>query len=110
MTQTNSYRRFQARQTTTDTSDVTLAAAPGPKLKLCITKCSLSNSHASTNTQVHLKSGGSIIWTFTVPAAGGNEPVFPDALECNENEALTAASVNSASTVTICVSGHIISA
>jgi hypothetical protein len=73
---------------------------------LWISKLTISNSNASSNTRVHLKSGSTIIWTTPAPAAGGAIEPFNDPIDCNDNEALYFAAADSVTTITVSVAGY----
>ncbi len=99
------YIRARGRATSTDTADHELIAAPGSGRIICISKVSISNSSATVTPEVHLKSGTTIIWTFTAPFLGGNEPHFPDPISCAANEALNFACGTNTSSITVSVAG-----
>lgn len=89
----------------TDTSDVTLAAAPGAGLVNYLTDLQLANSDATVGTEVVIKSGSTVLWRTFLPAGRpsaltGTMPVsfhFSRPLRAATNTALTvAASTTSA--------------
>lgn len=98
---------FQNRLVITDSADHELVAAPGANKRICISKISIANAHASTTTQVHLKSATTAIWTHSAPFKGGNEPKWPHPIKCVMNEALNCACDDAISTVYVSVSGYI---
>ncbi len=101
------YTPFKARVViTSSTADQLLVAAPGAGKQLWVSDYTISNYHASTTTEVHLKSASTIFWTASAPFKGGNERILAHPISCSENEALYCASVDSIDRVTVCVNGY----
>jgi len=79
-----------------DTSDVTLAAAPGALLANYLSAMQITNKDASVSTEVVIKSGSTVLWRGWAPAVsvGGTvNVVFPRPLVAAGNTALTAACI-----------------
>ena len=83
-----STNRIKGVASTTDTTSTALVAAPGSGYKLWVSKITICNSHATSRANVSLLSGTTVIWTTPAPPIGGALEVFPDPIDCNENEAL----------------------
>lgn len=94
---------FPASGSATDTSDVTLLAAPGAGLAWMVTSIVVYNAHATTNTGVRMKST-SLTWgPIPAPATGGCIPPLPKPLPFPENEAVKFAALNSVTTVYVSI-------
>lgn len=99
----------------TDTSDVTLAAAPGAGMVNYLTDLQLANSDASVGTEVVIKSGSTVLWrTFLPPgrpaSLTGTMPVsfrFSQPLRAAGNTALTAAAITTSAELYINAQGFI---
>lgn len=99
--------RFKGRNTAAaSTADKILAVAPGAGFRLWVSKITVSNSDASQTTQIQIKTGSTTIWTIPAPAAGGALEIFPDPIDCNENEALNFSCDDSTTTITVSVAGY----
>jgi hypothetical protein len=92
----------------TDTSDVTLASAPGAKKHNYITSLQVMNKSASVDTEVVIKSGSTILHRFFA-GAGGNGYVinFARPLVAAVNTALTAACITTSSATYVNAQGFI---
>lgn len=100
-------QRFKGRASVTSTADTSLVAAPGHREKLWISAITVCNSHATSGTIVHIKSGTTIIWSIPAPPNnGGAVLAFPDPIDCAEAEALNFATADAVTTVTVSVSGY----
>lgn len=101
------WTQYQALATSTDTSDHELRAAPAANAKICLSKASISNAHATSSTEVTFKSATTAIWRCKIPADGGNEIVFPHPIKCALGEALNFACTAGVTTISVSVSGYI---
>jgi hypothetical protein len=92
----------------TDTSDVTLESAPGAKMHNYITAIQVINKHASTGTEIVVKSGSTILFRQWA-GEGGNGFVitFPRPLVAAVNTALTAACITNSTATYINAQGFI---
>lgn len=99
-------KRVRGRNTATDTSSKELVGAPGSGLRNVISKITVSNS-SSTDTEVHILSGSTIIWTIPAPNKSGALETFPDPIECEENEALNFQAASGVTTITVSAAGVI---
>jgi len=92
----------------TDTSNVTLAAAPGSLMANYLTSLQVINAHASTGTEVVVKSGSTILFREWA-GSGGNGFVitFARPLVAAENTALTAACITTATTTYVNAQGFV---
>lgn len=111
----NGFQFSKGRNTSTGTGDTLLKAAPGALgsgIKLWISSVTISNS-SGLDTEVHLKSGANIIWTFPAPSGdgatvgrvGGVTHHFPDPIDCEVGDALNFASTTGVSTITVSFAG-----
>lgn len=103
----NLYQGFTEKQGTassTDAADHQLIAAPSAGWQLCISKVSISNT-SSTDVEVQLKSGTTVIWTHFAPKGGGNEPMWPHPIHCADAQALNFASTSGVTTITVSAAG-----
>jgi hypothetical protein len=92
----------------TDTSDVSLAAAPGSLLANYITSIQVINAHASTGTEVVVKSGSTILFRQWAGSGGnGFVATFPRPLVAAENTAMTAACITTGTVTYINAQGFI---
>lgn len=99
----------------TDTSDVTLAAAPGAGMVNYLTDLQLANSDATVGTEVVVKSGSTVLWRTFLPAGRpnaltGTMPVsfhFSRPLRAETNTALTAAAVTTSAELYVNAQGFI---
>lgn len=98
------FKEKQGRNTSTDTNDHELIAAPPAGYQILISKVSVSNV-SSTDVEVHLKSGTTVIWTLFAPKGGGNEPSWPHPIKCSAAEALNFASSAGVTTITVSAAG-----
>ena len=98
--------RQKGRATSTDAVNHELLAAPGAGKKLWISKMTISNS-SLLDTEVHLKSNNTIIWTTPAPRGGGALEVFLDPIDAAENEALNFAAASGVTTITVSISGFL---
>lgn len=90
-----------------DTNDLALCAAQGAGKHIEVCSLQIVNAHASTATEVMLKSGSTVIWRLRMPAAG--TPVqftFNPPLRCNSNEGLNF-QCETASTVFVSAQGTV---
>jgi len=99
----------QERATNTDGASTAFAsglAAPGAGIRLYVKSVTIANSSASFAT-VDLRdgSGGSVLWTFPVPATGGVTHVFDPPLKLTANTALAYDASAATSTISISVNG-----
>lgn len=109
----NSWTYAAASGGITDTSDVTLAAAPGAGMVNYLTDLQLANSDASVGTEVVIKSGSTVLWRTFMPAGRpaaltGIPPIsfhFSRPLRAETNTALTAAAVTTSAEVYINAQG-----
>lgn len=102
-----SVQRLKGRNTSTNTATKELFPAPGPGFKNWVSKITVSNSDTLNGTQVQIKSGSTIIWTTPVPTGkGGAIEVFPDPIDCADNEALNFSCDESVTTVTVSAAGY----
>lgn len=100
-------QRFKGRNTATTTADTLLKAAPGHREKLWISSITVCNSHATSGTIVHVKSGTTIIWSIPAPPAnGGAIQAFPDPIDCAVAEDLNFACADAVTTITVSVAGY----
>lgn len=93
----------------TNTSDVTLAAAPGNLSANYLSAIQIVNK-SGTATEVVVKSGSSTVLWRTYAAANGANPisvVFPRPLVTANNEALTAACVTNTTATLISAQGYV---
>lgn len=98
-----------------DTSDVTLAAAPGAGKVNYLTSIQLQNADATVDTEVVVKSGSTVLFRTWLPpgnpaALTGTMPVqinFPQPLRADNNTALTAACITTSAMVYINAQGFI---
>jgi len=92
----------------TNTTDVTLAAAPGNLMANYLSAIQIVNKDGSVGTEVVVKSGSTILWRTWVPATSGKaDAVFPRPLVAANNTALTAACVTDSSETYINAQGFI---
>lgn len=99
----------------TDTSDVTLAAAPGAGMVNYLTDLQLANSDATVGTEVVIKDGSTVLWRTFLPAGRpmaltGTMPVsfhFSRPLRASTNTALTAAAITTSAEVYINAQGFV---
>ena len=99
----------------TDTSDVTLAAAPVAGLANYLTDLQLHNSDATVATEVVVKSGSTILWRIFLPAGrpASLTPTMPTSfhfsrpLVADNNTALTAAAITNSAELYINAQGFI---
>lgn len=99
--------KVKGRVVTTDAAPHVVIAAPGKGRKIWISKASISSVDPSVSAEVHLLSAATIIWTHKIPFDGGNEPSWPDPIDCNENEALSVQVSVITAGVTVSVSGYL---
>lgn len=91
-----------------DTSDVTLAAAPGNGNANYLTSLQIHNTDASVSTEVVIKDGSTVLLRIPVQT-GMLAPVqltFPQPLRTSENTALTAACITNSSQTYINAQGY----
>jgi hypothetical protein len=99
----------------TDTSDVSLAAAPGVGLVNYLTDLQLANSDATVGTEVVIKSGSTVLWRTFLPAGRpasltGTMPVsftFSRPLRADSNTALTVAAITTSAELYVNAQGFI---
>lgn len=99
----------------TDTTDVTLAAAPGAGMANYLTDIQLHNSDATVATEVVVKSGSTVLWRIFLPAGRpasltGTMPTsfhFSRPLVADNNTALTAAAITTSAELYINAQGFI---
>jgi len=93
-----------------DTTDVTLAAAPGNLLANYLSAMQITNKDASVGTEVVVKSGATILWRGWAPAVsvGGTvNIVFPRPLVAANNTALKAACITTSAECYINAQGFV---
>jgi|GEM_PF-3567411 len=90
----------------TNTSDVTLKAAPGAGKAIYVTSVQVHNTSA-TVTEVVLKSGSTVLWRYSASAASGPiAVVFSHPLIVANNTALTAACLTTATVTYVNAQGY----
>lgn len=90
----------------TDTSPVTLVAAPGAAKRVLITSLTVTNSHASTGTVVQISNGSTVVHEgYAAPGGGGYSPTLITPLPGHYNQAVTVACLTTGSNVYVSVSG-----
>lgn len=95
----------------TGTTDTVLTGMDlqGSGVRVYVTGCTVSNSHATQGTDVVLKNGsaGTVLWTFPAgPAFGGATTVFPTPLKTTANTGLYAANITTGSNTKISCTGY----
>lgn len=93
----------------TNTTAVSIAAAPGTGFRNRVSSAQLSSSNALSSTEVILRSGAStVLWRGFVPLLSQSQPlVFVPPLMGNENEAIFIAEVSSVTGVLVSVQGDV---
>ena len=97
--------RVKGRVSTTDASNHELLPACGKGFKNWISQITVSNS-SNTATEVHIKSGTTIIYTIPAPATGGAILSFPDPIDSDEDTAINIAAASGVTTITVSAAGH----
>lgn len=95
----------------TGTTDTVLTGMDlqGSGVRVYVTGCTVSNSHATQGTDVVLKNGsaGTVLWTFpAAPAFGGATMTFPTPLKTSANTGLYAANITTGSNTKISCTGY----
>jgi hypothetical protein len=92
----------------TNTTDVVLAAAAGPGLKVYLTSLQLKNTNA-TATQVVVKDGSTIIWRGHASASPltTDSIVFASPIHTSNNTALNIACVTTGAALLVNAQGYI---
>jgi hypothetical protein len=92
----------------TDTTAVTLLAAPATGLRNYITQIVVSNAHATIGTNVVIKDGSTVLYTIpAAPAYGGAVLTFPVPLrQPTTATAITVANLTTSSSTTVSASGY----
>lgn len=98
--------RVKGRNTDTAGAVKSLVGSYGVGYKIWISKLTVSNTSA-TATQVQILSGATIIWTIPAPAGGGAVEVFPDPIDCAENQGLNFQTDNGVTTMTVSMAGYV---
>lgn len=98
--------RVKGRNTDTAGASKLLISGYGPGYKIWVSKITVSNTSA-TATQVQLLSGSTVIWTSPAPATGGAVEMFPDPIDCAENQSLNFQADNGVTTITVSAAGYI---
>lgn len=90
----------------TDGSSTSVIAAQGAGIRMYVTDIEISNSSA-TNVTVDIRDGvaGSVLWTLSVPATGGNNRNFTTPLRGSANTAICADPSAAASSITVSING-----
>lgn len=95
----------------TGTTDTVLTGMDlqGAGVRVYVTGCTVSNSHATVGTDVVLKNGsaGTVLWTFpAAPAFGGATMTFPTPLKTSANTGLYAANITTGSNTKVSCTGY----